>query len=200
MGFSASPEVPFSLLPAPRPPWSKFAFSTGAQSLAILVFIWAQVLQSHVIDPLEHRYQPIQLVPTPAPVNHQPQPLRILPQPVMVAEADPPPAALRLPAPQPKPRVPDPPAPDVPQVRITAKKLDPLPQMHGPAIPRQLVRTNVFSTGSSATPTIARAPQQVQTGGFGDPNGIPAKDTGGKPVNIAQLGSFDLMGWTRPDE
>jgi TonB family protein len=54
------------------------------------------------------------------------------------------------------------------------------------------VKTNVFSTGSSATPTIARAPQQVQTGGFGDPNGVPARDTHGKPVNIAQLGSFDL--------
>jgi TonB family protein len=59
-------------------------------------------------------------------------------------------------------------------------------------IPRQLVRTNVFSTGSSAAQTIARAPQQVQTGGFGDPNGVPAKATDGKPVNIAQLGSFDM--------
>jgi TonB family protein len=54
------------------------------------------------------------------------------------------------------------------------------------------VKTNVFSTGSSATPTIARAPSQVQTGGFGDPNGIPAKAGQGKPVNIAALGSFDL--------
>lgn len=50
----------------------------------------------------------------------------------------------------------------------------------------------MFSTGSSAPQTIARAPSQVQTGGFGDPNGIPAKANAGKPVNIAQLGSFDL--------
>jgi TonB family protein len=54
------------------------------------------------------------------------------------------------------------------------------------------VATNVFSTGSSAAPTIARAPSQVQTGGFGDPNGLPAKANQGKPVNIAALGSFDL--------
>ena len=54
------------------------------------------------------------------------------------------------------------------------------------------MKTNVFSTGSSATPTIARAPSQVQTGGFGDPNGIPAKASQGKAVNIAALGSFDL--------
>ena len=51
---------------------------------------------------------------------------------------------------------------------------------------------NTFSTGSSATPTIARAPSQVQTGGFGDPNGIPAKAGQGKAVNIAAAGSFDL--------
>ena len=75
---------------------------------------------------------------------------------------------------------------------IAAKKLDPLPLNSAPVIPKQAVKTNVFSTGSSATPTIARAPSQVQTGGFGDPNGIPAKAGQGKAVNIAALGSFDL--------
>ena len=59
-------------------------------------------------------------------------------------------------------------------------------------IPRQLVKTNVFSTGSSAPPTIARAPEHVQTGGFGDPNGVPARENNGRPVTIAQLGSYDL--------
>jgi TonB family protein len=54
------------------------------------------------------------------------------------------------------------------------------------------VRTNVFSTGSSATPTIAKAPDKVQTGGFGDPNGVPAKEGKGKAINIAAQGSFDL--------
>jgi TonB family protein len=51
----------------------------------------------------------------------------------------------------------------------------------------------VFSTGSSATPTIVKAPDKVQTGGFGDPNGVPAKENTGKSaVNIAQMGSFDM--------
>jgi len=40
---------------------------------------------------------------------------------------------------------------------------------------------------------MAAAPQKVQTGGFGDPNGVPAKEnSNGKPATIAQLGSFDL--------
>jgi TonB family protein len=68
--------------------------------------------------------------------------------------------------------------------------LDSIPSGAAPVIPKQGVKTNVFSTGSSATPTIARAPSQVQTGGFGDPNGIPAKANQGKAVNIAALGSF----------
>lgn len=55
-----------------------------------------------------------------------------------------------------------------------------------------MVATNVFSTGSSAAPTTARPASQVQTGGFGDPNGIPAKVNQGKPANIAATGSFDL--------
>jgi TonB family protein len=32
----------------------------------------------------------------------------------------------------------------------------------------------------------------LQTGGFGDPNGIPARAVEGKAVNIAPLGSYDL--------
>ena len=41
-------------------------------------------------------------------------------------------------------------------------------------------------------PTIAAAPKNVQTGGFGDPNGVAARDTNRNPVNVAQSGSFDL--------
>ena len=39
---------------------------------------------------------------------------------------------------------------------------------------------------------MAAAPAKVQTGGFGDPNGVPASDTHGHPVTIAQAGSFDM--------
>jgi len=39
---------------------------------------------------------------------------------------------------------------------------------------------------------MAAAPQKVQTGGFGDPNGVPAQDNHGRPVTIAQAGSFNM--------
>src|SRR5881296_301927 len=61
-----------------------------------------------------------------------------------------------------------------------------------PVIPRQPVKPNVFSTGSSEPATIAKAPEKVQTGGFGDPNGVPARENHGRPINIAQSGSYDL--------
>jgi TonB family protein len=191
MSSSASQETLFSLLPKTRTPWTEFAFSTGAQALAIAFLVWVRLLYPTVVSPPEHTFRSIQLVSHPVPVNHAPQPVRVLPQPPLLAQLDPPTNALRLPAAQPKPRVKieDDPAPTV---SITPKKLDPLPLNSAPAIPKQGVKTNVFSTGSSATPTIARAASKVQTGGFGDPNGIPAKPGQGKAVNIAALGSFDL--------
>jgi TonB family protein len=161
------------------------------QALAIAFLVWVRLLYPAVVTPPEHSFRSVQLVSTPVPVNHQPQPLRQLPKPTFIAQLDPPANALRLPPPRPKTpvKVEDDPAPTV---SITAKKVDPLPLNSPPVIPKQGVKTNVFSTGSSATPTIARAASQVQTGGFGDPNGIPAKANQGKVVNIAALGSFDL--------
>jgi TonB family protein len=133
----------------------------------------------------------IELVDNPVPVNHQPQPVRRIEQPPVIAKLDPPVDALRLPAPKPKTPV-KVEEETAPVVAIASRKLDPLPPAPAPVIPKQAVKTNVFSTGSSAVPTIARAPSQVQTGGFGDPNGIPAKAGQTKAVNIAALGSFDL--------
>src|SRR5947209_17380378 len=78
-----------------------------------------------------------------------------------------------------------------PEVKIAAKNLEPVPTPT-PVIPKQIVRTNVFSTGSSAPQTIEKAPQKVQTGGFGDPNGVPARTTQTRAVNIAQSGGFDM--------
>lgn len=192
MGPVPPQESLFSLLPAKRPPWTQFALSTASQVLVVALLVWARMLHPELLSAPEHTYRSVQLVPTPIPVNHQVQPLRELPKPVMVAPLDPPSEALRLPAPRPKPkvRVDD----DVaPAVTIAAKKLEPIPDAK-PLIPKQIVRTNVFSLGSSATPTIARAPEQVQTGGFGDPNGIPAKPNQDRAVNIASAGSFDLSG------
>ena len=180
---------PFSMLPERRPPWKEFLFSMGAESVALLVLAWVGVLHPEVLAPPIHDYHFVQLVNTPPPVNHQPAPVRMIKPPVVAERENP--QALRLPPESKKVKVPDDsPAPPKVEVAALSKPLPLTPT--APVIPRQLVKTNVFSTGSSAPPTIARAPQQVQTGGFGDPNGVPARESNGRPVNIAQLGSYDL--------
>lgn len=61
----------------------------------------------------------------------------------------------------------------------------------GPKIPRTVVSTNFG--GSSAPVTENKPARQVQTGGFGDPNGVPVNsNSNGKGPMIAKLGSFDL--------
>jgi TonB family protein len=188
MSTSASQEGLFSLLPRTRTPWAEFVFSTGAQALAIAALIGARLL-TPVVSPVDFSFRPVVLVSTPAPVNHQPQPV------TRIQFAEKTPAAspiLTLPAPTAQPKivakVEEAPAP---KVTITPQKMN-LAERSNPVIPKQGVMTNVFSTGSSATPTIARAPSQVQTGGFGDPNGIPAKAGQDKRANIGVVGSFDL--------
>lgn len=69
-----------------------------------------------------------------------------------------------------------------PQLKLTA----------GGARP-QLVHTGDFNeTGSSKTPTVNAAIQNVQTGGFGDPNGLPGTGKQGAKLYAAQTGSFDM--------
>ena len=180
----------FSLLPSRRAPWAEFVFSMSTEGLLMIALFWVGVLRPVILAQPMHDHQIIELVATPAPVNHQPQPLRVLkpaytPPPPEVASTQ---EVLHLP-PEVKRQVPKADAPVAPKVQL-ATKAPAMPTMT--VIPRKLVKLDNFSTGSSATPTIAAAPQKTQTGGFGDPNGIPAANTHGKPVTIAQLGSFDL--------
>ena len=67
-----------------------------------------------------------------------------------------------------------------PQIKLTA----------GAARP-QLLHTGDFS-GSSVAPTVNVAVQKVQTGGFGDPNGLKGTGKQGAKLYAAQAGSFDL--------
>jgi TonB family protein len=78
---------------------------------------------------------------------------------------------------KPEPVAPEPPKPEAPP---------------GPPAPKPEVKMGAFSTGSSAKPTVNLPAAQVQTGGFGDPNGIKGEGKPNKPGNIASLGSFDL--------
>jgi len=161
----------------------------GTQGLALLVIAWVGVLHPEVITAPIHDYHFVQLVSTPPPVNLEPAPVKVFKQPKLAELVVPSPQALRVP-PDIRPKIqPELPV-AAPKVEVAANKPVELPPAM-PVIPRQLVKTNVFSTGSSETPTLARAPDKVQTGGFGDPNGVAARENNGKPITIAAAGSFD---------
>jgi TonB family protein len=55
----------------------------------------------------------------------------------------------------------------------------------------QLVHTGDFG-GSSAPPTVNAPVEKVQTGGFGDPKGLPGTGKQGAKLYAASLGSFDM--------
>jgi TonB family protein len=175
----------FSLLPTQRAPWIEFVFSSGAQACAVAFLLWLRLLQPVVMAPTEHVFGSIKLVSTPVPENHQPQPS--LPVPVNTAYAVAQISPLRLAAPQPRiTRVED----TLPTMKIAPKSLETGP-LNSPATPK-IVALNMFSGGSSAAPTIVEPAERVQTGGFGDPNSVPAKEKRSQAVNIAAVGSFDL--------
>ncbi len=187
---SQASQLTLGLLPEPRARWEKFVFSYGVQSLILTFVVAAALVHPEILDMPLRDYHFIGLVNTPPPVPQKPAPVRNFPTPKVAEVVTPRPEALRVPAELMPPKKAEVPEVQAPKVELAAK-LDPIPDTK-PAIPRQLVRTNVFSTGSSATPTMAGAPQKVQTGGLGDPNGVPARDNNGRPITIAKLGSFDM--------
>lgn len=184
-------QLTLGLLPPARTPWGKYVFSYGVQSLALAFLVIAGLAHPEVLDLPIHDYHFVRLVDTPPPVPQQPAPVKNFKVPKPVEVVQPRPEAMRVPAElvvKKKPEVPD---VQAPKVNVAINKPLALPDS-GPVIPKQLVKTNVFSAGSSATPTIAAAPQKVQTGGFGDPNGVPNSENHGRPVTINQFGSYDM--------
>ena len=93
------------------------------------------------------------VLPTPAPVVPPPQP-KLKPE------------TIKFVAPKVKPREV---VAELPKVNETFQPLKLDVPANQPARPREPVKTNVMTGGSSAVPTIASKPlDQVQTGGFGD--------------------------------
>ncbi len=188
---SQASQLTLGLLPEPRTRWGRFVLGYGMQSLVVTFFVIAAIVHPEVLVLPVHDYHFISLVNTPPPIPHTPQPVKHFPVPTpkITEPVTPRPEALRVPQELVLKKLPVP-EEQAPKVVLAGKK-DLLPDKT-PLIPRPPVKTNVFSTGSSATPTMAAAPQKVQTGGFGDPNGLPASDNHTRPVTIAQAGSFDM--------
>src|ERR1700693_809376 len=141
---------------------------------------------------ISRQYHVTELIPMP---SLQPQPLKIKQHPRMLhAKLLPPapvfeapkltvPREIRAPRPQHTEEV-------APKIEVNNFTPTVLKQVTGGARPSLIVHTGEF--GSSATPTVNAPIQKVQTGGFGDPNGIPGQGKPNAHLVAANTGAFDL--------
>ena len=176
----------FASLPEEAGRWKYFSTSSVAQ--AVLLVALAKVpfsLVAPVLQPVDVRDSVHLVAPdlTPPPQKHD--------EPIAVQK---PPVPLPKPkiAPKLEVRLPETKAPPIetPQKPVEVAKATP-PTIPLPKAPRRVVSTNF---GSSAPVTLHKPVHQVQTGGFGDPNGVPPNSNSptSKGPMIAKLGSFDL--------
>jgi TonB family protein len=174
----------FTPLPSPQSRWKSFATGWGVQAFVVASLLAVNALLPQAIPQARH-YVVTNLAPYVPPVLQEPQPVnpRLVAKPQPVLET---PAVAKLVVPSPERKRPELEV-KAPDVKIESK-LPMLPIAPAPKV----VATNTFSTGSSVMPTTTKPAAAVQTGGFGDPNGVTAKENRGGVVNIGQAGSFDL--------
>jgi TonB family protein len=194
-----------ALLPDAKPRWSRIGVSAVLQ-LCILTFcvliplIYPDQLKTALHFQNVEIAQPVTEIPTPPPP----------PPPPKVVKA-------KTPPPKPKPEVVEPvklepkkphifeiPKAVVPkaqkveamapemQAHLEAAKID--LESKGPKRPKEDVKLNNMDSGSAAVPTVKAPVNKVQTGGFGDPNGIPGKGDTQHATNVNRLGSPALPG------
>lgn len=175
------------LLPDRKLDWRKFVLSYG-----IALFLLLFLLLSRLIWPdrmsIWARYTVTEVIPRPDLVPEKP----ILQPKPKITKLLPP---VKFEAPKlvvPKEVV----KPKVEEAKIEPPKIQPanfeapkLQPVSG-ATPAKVIYTGSF--GSSATPTVNAPIQKVQTGGFGDPNGLPGQGKESAKLTAAKLGSFDL--------
>ena len=197
-------EVLFSSLPPAKPRWGAFGFSFVAQALA-LSFVATLTLATPKF--IEKKYQHIELAQIPE-EEHTLKPHAVerpklvarlrAPEPVPIAQPK-----LRMPAeimpPQVKPSqsMPKLDATTAPKPQFAAqptKMFDQVADNKAAGPNTRAIQTNTFGTGSSADPTLRnKTAAQVQTGGFGSPNGFaPNPNSNASKSNVAATGSFDL--------
>jgi len=179
------------LLPEPKVNKKAVATAYGIVALLLLIVISVGMFMPEKLQ--LSQYHITEIIPMP---SLRPEPAPIKPKPEVHAKLLP---AVKIPVlEQPKLVVPHeihreaPPQPvEAPKV-VVNQFVAPQIKMAGGARP-QLLHTGDFTpTGSSQKPTVNAPIEKVQTGGFGDPNGLPGTGKQGAKLYTASLGSFEM--------
>ena len=175
------------LLPEKKRDWRTFLFSYSlCLSVLLLVLlarlIWPDRMSSWAKYTVTEIIPRPDLVPEKPIVKPRPKITKLLPEVKFETPK------LIVPKEMPRPKVQEVKIepPKIQPVKFEAPKLEPV----SGAMPAKIIHTGSF--GSEATPTVNAPIQKVQTGGFGDPNGLPGEGKQGAKLTAAKLGSFDL--------
>ena len=190
-----------ALLPEGKARWDRIGLSALAQVAIITFIVMIPLFYPEQLKTALH----LQMVELPQPVTEIPV-------------APPPPRAKVKPLPPaPKPEVVEPIKlnPKQPHIFVTQKVVQPKVQKveakapeltpvleaakidttsNQPKRPRDEVKVNNLNSGSAAPATVVAPVNKVQTGGFGDPNGLPGAGDPNKSTNINRKGSPALPG------
>ncbi len=184
-----------------KPRWDIFGVSAVFQTLLLLFFASLPLFFPEKLKiALNYSVMPLaapetQVLMPPPPPKVKPRIERPKPETVEQPVEPPRPKVVKLIAPkfnQPimlKPKPVEARAPELKPV-FEATKID--LEARQPKRPREEVKLGGMTTGSAAPATVNLPLKQVQTGGFGDPDGIPGPGDPSKRANINRKGSPDL--------
>jgi periplasmic protein TonB len=172
-----------ALLPEGERRWSSFSVGLVLQVVALAIILVIPVLIPQRLTIVQHYW----VMPLEAPLIEpwKPQPRKQLPVKREVVKEIPKPKLVEVVVPKPKIYTP---VITAPVAKATPRKVQ-TPEIEvAKVFPDQ---NPLLSLGSSAPPTLKKPREAVQTGGFGDPNGVPDNGKTNRNPNITQLGSFD---------
>jgi len=190
----------FDLLPNTKPRMGALGTSLIIQiCLAAFVVMVPLLFPQQMIPKAMYMVTEIAGPPLDIPEPPKPKP----PAPPKMAKVQPPPPVVappkinvakffapRIEAPKPKPRQVE---AELPKVNDTFQPLKLEVASSQPIRPREAVKTGMIAEGSSATPTIPNKPvDKVQTGGFGDNDGLTGPSNPNKRANVGHFGDQAL--------
>src|SRR6267142_317551 len=204
----------FELLPDQKSRWGRMGLSAVGQlvTLGLLLLspmVFPQTMQTALKFDVVELMQPATEIPAP-PANPPPPP-----RPKIKPKTPPRPPEIKPEVPEPPPMLPQlsPRQPHVflmlkPELRkvhtVEGKPVELKPVLtqteivlktNEPKPPKEDVKIGNLSSGGSPAPATVAAPaNKVQTGGFGDPNGIPGPGNPNRAGNINRAGSPQLPG------
>ena len=190
-----------ALLPDAEPQWGRFGLSAAVQ-VSILIFLllvplmYPEQMKTGLKFVSVEIAQPLTEIPV-APEPPPPKPKSVVPKaevkptPVEPVKLNPAQPHIFANLAKPKPVIPkveksDVKAPDV-KPTFEVAKID--VRENGPKRPKDDVKVGNLGTGSAAPATVVAPLNKVQTGGFGDPNGLPGKGDPNRGANVNRLGS-----------